>query len=509
MVQIKIPSKNIYQKDNQKILDNYIDKIEVDQKLPQIISDTQNVYNERVMSGFYGGSSQDDIDGAGDQDLGEGTYLNIAYVKLSPTYITKTFTIPKHINNSLVTRLLTGVDNNGSANIKYSLNGITQNGTQTGRAYITLISDHQGSFGGIELNEPSNVTSKPSSFTLFDKKDESLPIEDYPTQGFFVAKAEVNLNDLTNVGTATESSTSDDKSYQISLTILSGLKIIKCGGAYIDKSNKNRPQINSWAQISGTYENYIPTQVSVSFYGDTLSLDLQDNTLTIGNGKNTYSFSGNELMQSTNSPSVKDTYQKVIEQYKDGKEVAEIKCNIDNYYDIENNLAISNKVLWDYNIPVTITEPQKIEETEYGRTHYSVKIISQPPAPQDIPVYAILWYEDESCQAITNPSHITSRQQIDCISNGKIAKLLDKGMSVVVNYEQEPKYIPMTFHMGDTVIPYVYTAKDIDRPMSYYSDNTPKQFAVVGKGISYSGRVYQTLTTQGILQPTTKTEVIK
>ena len=52
------------------------------------------------------------------------------------------------------------------------------------------------------------------------------------------------------------------------------------------------------------------------------------------------------------------------------------------------------------------------------------------------------------------------------------------------------------FEIGDEVIPMVYGADGVDRPMSRYKDGTQKVFNVVGTKFIYDGAVWQELTLQ-------------
>lgn len=408
---IKIPSKNIYAKDNQKVLKNYIDTIEVDKKAPQIISDTQNVYNESVTGVFTPSVPQDAVSRNSRVSTTAFGYLfNIAYIEETPKYVTKTFIIPQRIGNMRIYEILTGKDANNQANIKYSLVGYISNGIANGKVTITG-SDGFGNvaYKDLIVEEPTNIKTsyeKGYSITSAETDTEYTSLYNYGAYNVNTT-ATFSLSNESNILTATVTSTSDGKNFTITLKILCGLKINKLKGHAVVMTD----EVPYTFTLNGEYEQYDPTKVIVNFYGDTISLDLQDNTLTINDGEYRYAFSGNELMQDSNRPTVRETYSNIITHYKNGKEVAEIKCNIDDYYDTHTNLAISK--------------------------------------------------------------------------DGK-------------------DNLPMTFHIGDTVIPYVYTANGEDRPMSYYFDNTPKQFVVVGKGISYRGRVYQNLTLQEIIREEAK-----
>lgn len=78
--------------------------------------------------------------------------------------------------------------------------------------------------------------------------------------------------------------------------------------------------------------------------------------------------------------------------------------------------------------------------------------------------------------------------QFDALQKG-VDKLQYKMPSGKIHYE-----------IGDIVIPMVYGANGVDKPMSKYADGTPKQFQVQGVRIYYDGAVWQELTLQEFSQ---------
>lgn len=56
----------------------------------------------------------------------------------------------------------------------------------------------------------------------------------------------------------------------------------------------------------------------------------------------------------------------------------------------------------------------------------------------------------------------------------------------------------MSFSIGDQVVPMVYGADKVDRPMSNYADGSAKVFRVVGLRFVYDGAVWQELTLQEV-----------
>lgn len=162
--------------------------------------------------------------------------------------------------------------------------------------------------------------------------------------------------------------------------------------------------------LSGSSVWYEPVSVEFTLYGDTIGIDLVDKTVYINGqtAKKVHSIDGNELMQTSNYYSVKGTkaiekmYGNTQKQYANGKETAVIRCSIGDYYD------------------------------------------------------------------------------------GARRKIIDISDTTK----------PMKFSIGDEVMPMVYGADGKDYPMSLYKDGTQKVFTVLMTKPYYDGAVWQELTLQ-------------
>lgn len=172
--------------------------------------------------------------------------------------------------------------------------------------------------------------------------------------------------------------------------------------------------------MDGTTTTYVPTSITISVQGKAYVLDIPTETQSYGSGENIYSISNNELIQATNfyvdtttddnatQDQIKLLCNNILDEYKYGKEKAVIECAVSDYYD-ENG----NKV-------------------------------------------------------------------IDAHSSDILAKQF--------------------FSIGDEVIPFVYKGSKVVEPLSRYSDGTMKIFKVVSNKIEYKGAPFQTLTLQEIKQ---------
>lgn len=561
---IKIPSKHIYEIDNQKVIDNQVGIIEAQEKVPQLISDTQNVYNDIVYGNGDSGTKQTNTEWADTlrtDNMGKGkTNIAISYIEMTPRYITKTFNLPTYINDAKIMRIFTGKDENGQPNIRYNLRGDIKKGVATGESVINIKTADIQSVNINSINSlPPTTQDLDTPYELgTDVTTNVKNTVDNHMGGSSVwvsAVSQLTLQNASNIFTAKVDTTNNT----ITLIILCGLKTIKLGG--IDWAIYNGTTNLS---LSGTYEEYISTQVNISFYGDTITLDLQDNTISLGDGKTVYSFSGNELIQSTNyiknypinleyltygaidiysfmlnnnaveinvgdilnyngqpltvcavenniiefqgyvsewvdlvrgqvltftipkmDSAIEQGYKEIIRDWNKGKEVATIKCGIEDYYDTDGNLVISNSKKNDieYADPVEIEIDKPISSNP---TTYFINVINGTVAYNNI-----LYYNGEEVTVKYALGY--NKYTINLKDKPEFQKMIGKGEFTVYKSENIIATYNMVFHIDDIVIPYVRGANGKDKPMSKYPNGEPKQFSVVSTDIAYDGAVWQTL----------------
>lgn len=467
---IKIPSKHIYSISDQKVIDNQIDKIEVQVKAPQLISATENVYNESVMCTPIWETNQFKLEHNDVTSIIDYKTTTVcAYINETPSYITKTFTIPKILQNANILRILTGADDNGQPNIKYSLRGDIVSGDISGSVSCNLSSTNAVTYGTVQANSPTNISTTPDiQYFLTPNFSYSFGINDRTG----TATVEFVLENNSTVLTA--EAHPNGNLFIINLTILNGLKIIKLGGG---STGLNRG--DNTIALNGEYEEYIPKQVDVSFYGDIIKFDLQNDIVTINkDGNHIMSFNGNELMQDTNTPSVEDMYNKVIRQYKNGKECATIRCGIENFYTESDNITVQ----------VLQTGYSDLGETAIIETSQPVKVGNKLKTDNGIIFTVLRTATAQGVEAYECGCSVDTQEVDGNTYNAIIRKK-------VISKEGE-NGLPMTFHIGDIVSPYVYGANNKDRPMSLYKEGVPKAFEVLGKKVIYDGGIWQDLTIQ-------------
>lgn len=496
MAVIIIPSKHIYFIDNQKVIDNQIDKVEVDATIVSpnneynapVYNEGVDITNKKLETGTEQQPSMEAYTWSKQPDGFLPISFALAYFR-QPKYISIDVQIPISQYNKFISKVKDGIDKNDNSFIQYSLFGDIEKGFADETIY------------GVSWTKDSEVTYKlaKGSITIENEIYSSTDTDngiDYQIPNYIKVNAQVSLGDYKatadtlvsegNIKDKIFSKSQDGENYIATIKILCGITVITSTSAITPTTS-----LPSSFIAHCSYTKYIPNQVQITIYGNTIGIDLQDKTIAINeNGSNIISFSGNELMQDTNSPTIEETYGKVIEQYKDGKEVATIRCGIEDYYDINGDKLIAkngkgSKVL---NELVDITIDESAGAYYYGTAEVFVGFGG---GVRDLSISII-----SSSAGLFNKSaeYDSEKGNIICRVFGFIT-----GLTATIKITGTLVDIPdtsMTFHIGDTVIPYVYGANGKDKPMSLKKDGTPKEFKIVGKGLIYDGAILQNLTIQ-------------
>ena len=355
---IIIPSKNIYEIDNPKIIDNIIDNVSVEQTIVKPNNDYDvTVYNEDIdiLSKF--------ISIAGDPDKKDkSTIVNqksfaiqggnfIYWFFCSHTEYRNyflgwkiTIKIPKIKDNSFINKLYYGINDKGENNIKYSLIGTKESGIA--RADVSFTGGIFGapsdiSIGNISLSNPT-VTGKDERIEI-PKKVEFIyegSFDNELTSGEGSATSTSILYDAPNtIATVkpTDYIENGVEYYKLEFDVLGGVTIIRMGG----------DNIESPISVVGKYERYRAQSMEVTIYGNTIGINLTDGSVTYGNGNKPYSLSRNELLQDSGEVGeialTEHLAENVLNQYTKGKQTATLLCSISDYYDESGEKVIDTK----------------------------------------------------------------------------------------------------------------------------------------------------------------------
>lgn len=466
---IIIPSANIFGSPNlYKIKDNYIDKIEVNAN--SVASNNEydvSVQDITITSNFQEDTIIQDYESMIETSFGIST-ISCAYVSLKPIYmLNATINISKNQGNTYISKIYRGVDSENENNIKATY--YSKKYTGTASAYATK----------------NNIISNTINTLYSDEGDVTTSFENpiltnSEGSGEYVATAKISFNDTkTNIGSAyfTETPTS----FSITLTLLVGYENILLNSSWLYEDNIQIP-------LSGTCTKYVPQKVEITFYGETLSIDLTETTISLGesNGENPYSIDNNELLQTENyygseeQNAIESGYNKTLEIYKNGLESAEITCSISKYYDQNGEIKIRDDIT-SQDVDVSIYA--RYRDT-LGLRYFTLYINS----PLDYDLY--IFYNVHT-GTLSVPGSCVIQKGDTAVSAGTGSSVLSSTIGISRKYK---KY-SMTFNIGDLVIPMIYS-NNKDVPISINGNGNAKVFRVIGKKIKYDGAVWQVLSLQ-------------
>lgn len=454
---IIIPSKKIYKKENQKVLDNIIERVEVNAtKITPKNEYDVVVYGESHYDGWSNGLEKSDIS-VGTYSSGGSNFTRVAsYYSIIPTH-TKTYniTLPKIYNNKYIDKLYEDTSKivNIVSNKTYSTNA-------SANIYKT-----SGTTNWLIRNKSKGTTS-----TIDNSTDKISPSWKY-VYGSQNTTASVTPQDTTI------SVSEDSDNYYINIKVLCGYEEYKLGGSATDAVADS-----SGINVSGTYTKYETKKVDINFNGNTLGIDLAEETILIGNetSKKVFSVDNNELLQTTNintsnnKSTIENEYEQTLNDFIKGKETAIINCAISDYFDDNGKLIVSEK---GYNVPYTDQVP-KISYSNY--ITYSI-VTAKIANPIDYDLIIKAQY-GITIKIYAGSTSGTARESL-LISTPTISSV--------------DMIMPITIPIGSIVIPQVYGQDGIDKPMSI-KNGVAKQFKVIGNSIEYDGSITQQLTIQEI-----------
>ena len=338
---IKIPSKHIYDMNNPKIRDNFIDVVDIETNVVKPDNEFDvSVYNLKIDQVEYIKKNHiTDIKGA--------TYLISAstvsyelgaYIQVIP-YITKlTIKIPKLLVNKYISELILGRDKEDNFNLSISTSYTVEKQPATAKFNYDTLSD-TAQIKDIAYGEKTEETETKTfvdineeefSKTFVDDTSKKVTASVYETLKIMHYDEAYNL-----LGNENYISTFDYFSFDISF--LSGYEKLTFGGS----SGVN---YETWWNINGELVKYIPQQVTITVKGNTIGISLEDGTITYGTGKKPFSIDGNELLQDSATTNGILTSEflanNILAQYQNGRETATLLCSISDYYDEQGNKVI-------------------------------------------------------------------------------------------------------------------------------------------------------------------------
>ena len=477
---IIIPSKKTYERQNPKVRDNVIERIEVMAK--EVVPDNEYetpVHNETIESGieFYNSTISDNLFSQVDI-TGYAKEFWYAYHWISPQYIKHlSIKIPKIKNNKWTNKIYTGVKEekeNKSEEIPYI--GVTIRATkETGTATGTYPLSGKPTTNYTKTEDYTGSINPKKTYTYTHTISGSLASKTVITPEKWVNEDNINTANYTD----------DNDYYYLNLTILCGYEEIGVGGykLYGDPYMQTPTNIS----LSGECEKYTAYRVEITIYGNTIGIDLTDNTVYIPEtdktSKKVQSIDGNELMQTSNfwaetgENAIKRAFFATQQEYANGKETATLRCSIGEYY---------------------------------GDKEFSVRFGGELSSNEDMALYELFVSGDQKLaegDIVYFKNHAVEISEIDedyyVVLGRKDILSMYAGQSVVakqLKISTKEKGVPMLFSEYDQVIPMKLGADGKDHPMSVYRDGTPKVFNVLSVHPYFDGAVWQELELQEIMK---------
>lgn len=339
MTPILIPTKNIYNKQYQKLIDNIIDLVQV--KTVHYSSDSKKdvAYRSSIVQTFLPNSNKYDNQEYAMDEVGENTNVfNIAfaYAYIQPYVYSTSIKIYKDKIKKTILSL---------EDLNFDVICNVERGTVTARVVPQSGDDRIENIVFIKGNES---VEQITSFSF----SETVSANAINTWAYATATIPEYLSKTTFKVTEHE------EYYNVILSFVCGTRRYNLKGAL--------PTAQSLIlDLQGTYEYSVPQQVNISIDGIVKTVDFVEETQSFGEltSKNAFVIGeNNDLMQKEarvtygTGDNVKYTYlseiyKELLDEYKNGKKKLTLLCDINDYYyydatkpDKKGSIAISRNL---------------------------------------------------------------------------------------------------------------------------------------------------------------------
>lgn len=469
---IKIPSKNIYEISNPKIRDNVIDNVSVEQTVVTPNNDYETpIYNEKIeisISNLETNSNTDeDTVIISNTTTGGGYAVRMATMAFVAYDEKKSYSATLYIQavkgNKYINKLLLGKDKDGKANIKYSIYGKRINYTAKTNATLEWGATTATAKVSLSAISHTELSTSPEQSIDFPEKIEMMT-KDNPPLGNKLAQVELtDIGTLKNIVNAPIETIDGVEYYKLSFSIMSSIRTIQLNGsAYSQEAFTTLP-------LEGVSTQYIPTQIEITIYGNTIGINLTDGSVTYGSGNKPHSLSGNELLQDSATSLVSNKI----------KITSATPIIIGMWiYEFSAEKPINSSVIFIDN------KKHTVHPNENGYYISSASIFVEN---QEYEIFEIINCTDKLANDILQ-QYANGKETATLLCD--ISDYYDESGTKAI----DSKGGKMTFYLHDKVIPMVYGTDKKDHPMSKYKDGTPKVFEVIGSKVFYDGAVWQELT---------------
>lgn len=314
---IIIPSKNIYDKQNPKVRDNVIERIEVGAVEVVPNSFYEDVaYNQKIkinnVEALGAEDNQISVQYEGAKTGGYGNEihrLSVSYAGYLQKKVSNIEVYVPFINDNKYIKNIRKEEPVGC-----TLYGDVTTGALYG-AWKFVIGNPETGLGttpAIE-NKRQNLERLGESTTknaLISFK-EKLVVEEKEQEYYNVSsKVELDLNEFGNLNTPPIEKENQQQYYKISLTIPVALLEETATGSFIGETGVVPEGDRAKIAMDGEFTLYEAKTAEITVYGDTIGIDLQNKTVYINGetAKKVHSVDGNELMQTSNYSNIEQPF---------------------------------------------------------------------------------------------------------------------------------------------------------------------------------------------------------
>jgi hypothetical protein len=515
---IKIPSRNIYEKDNDKIRDNKIDRIEVGAvsiKTKEVksenfyresgsISDFDNMsYIEEYTAPDTSEYPDNVLDDFGNFNDLYGTkasfYLNLGAVIIKTKYLrfnagafkTKETTIERTITSADTPEFSYTVTKQtgkiSEVTIKYG----------SKNAGVNSIYNRVGSYFNNAVFKdiiPNYTSNEKFGGKLTDKLNYEYTSKGYYSAYDKIIKAKARNDQNFDDAIVDVKSDGYNRYFQLkdSVYLLVGVEIFTITKT---KHSPSTDQINAFdieyapeeetltSGFTGYCEKYEAENITITIGGNQIQVSTEDDNIIVGRAiaNKPFSVEGNELVQKANyykengTSSIEEMFRKTLDNYAKGKETATIRCSISDYFNDTSAKVLEYTPMEENRVWCRLDVGSNKEAEILNGLYIKVNGVNGFVVDYDENIIFVNFYSLSIVEELQKG--YISIQGIKSISaDGSTGK--------------------MAFDIYDEVIPYSYGADGSDKPLSRHKDGSPKTFVVLGTRIFYDGAVWQELTLQ-------------
>lgn len=261
------------------------------------------------------------------------TSKSYQYIRLENFgYLSGVFTIPRLLDNAIIEKIYTGLDDNKKSQIKFSIS-YTHNSYSCSGMY------------NISTNKLTSLEKK-LRYSIEDSGSDFSFMTDtinysYPFYGYEATNCQLEFPNQTQFFVSYDENTDE---YTIRYYVLGTYVLYKMGATELEEyDNGKNIELNSYYSDTMYVEEYIPKSITVSIYGDKRTISFEDKNLVeeFEEDEHFITIDGNELFQDVTevkignnaTPIAEQISKNITDDYADGIQTMKLTVCCADYKD--------------------------------------------------------------------------------------------------------------------------------------------------------------------------------